>query len=266
VRVATFNIHAGVDGWGRPTGALEHALTLGADVLVCPECWRGDHGGDLYRELATKLDMQGTFATLATGKRQTNGTGGRTWQPFMAHLAGERGLFFNEHRELTKAQRFEHDELDETQRGQWGVALLTRLPIEEIRIEDLGRLPRERVKRSLIVARLNDGQHPFYVLAVHGAHITHGSFLQYRRVNEIVSTFEPGIPVILTGDFNCWRPLLRIFLPGWRSLVRARTWPARFPHSQIDHVLGRGPWRVQGGGASDGGSDHKALFVDVTLP
>jgi endonuclease/exonuclease/phosphatase family metal-dependent hydrolase len=266
VRVATFNLHAGVDGWGRPTGVLDHAVGLGADVLICPETWRGDRGGDLYQELATRLSMQGAFAPLATGKRQTNGAGGRSWQPFMAHLTGERGLYFNEHRELTKAQRVDHADLDETQRGQWGLTLLTRFAIEEIHVEPLGRLPRERVSRSVIVARLNVEGHSFYVLAVHGAHITHGSFLQYRRVNEIVSRFEPSLPVILAGDFNCWRPLLRLFLPGWRTLVRARTWPARFPHSQIDHILGRGPWQVRGGGASDGGSDHRALYADVTLP
>jgi endonuclease/exonuclease/phosphatase (EEP) superfamily protein YafD len=103
------------------------------------------------------------------------------------------------------------------------------------------------------------------VLAVHGAHITHGSQGLYRRINEIAGNLDPPLPIIFGGDFNCWRPLLRVFLPGWHSLVRARTWPARRPHSQIDHLLGRGPWKVDGGGASDGGSDHRALVADVHL-
>jgi hypothetical protein len=30
--------------------------------------------------------------------------------------------------------------------------------------------------------------------------------------------------------------------------------------------LGRGPWQKEGGGTSNGGSDHLALFADVTLP
>jgi endonuclease/exonuclease/phosphatase family metal-dependent hydrolase len=265
VRVATYNLHAGVDGWGRPTGALEHAISLNADVLICPETWRSDHGADLFEELSTRLAMRGTFVALATGKRMTSGTGGRGWQPRWAHLSGERGLYFSEHRDLTKSQRVEHATLGESDQGQWGLALLTRLQIEEIHVEQLGRLRRERVSRALIVARLNDGQHSFYVLAVHGAHITHGSFRQYRRINEIAAALEPPLPIIFGGDFNCWRPLLRLFLPGWQSLVRARTWPAHRPHSQIDHLLGRGPWRVQGGAASDGGSDHRALFADVTL-
>ncbi len=265
MRVATFNLHAGVDGWGRPTGALEHALTLKADVLVCPETWRGDQGTDLYQDLATGLDMDGIFVALGTGTRVTSGSGGRSWQPFMAHLKGERGLYFSEHRALTKSQILEHATLSDAQRGQWGLSLLTTLPIEEMRVEQLGRLRRERVSRALIVARLNDGRHSFYVLAVHGAHITHGSRQQYRRINESALKLDQSLPVIFAGDFNCWRPLLRLFLPGWRSLVRARTWPARHPHSQIDHILGRGPWRILDGGASDGGSDHRALIADVTL-
>ena len=265
MRVATFNLHAGVDGWGRPTGALEHALSLGADVLVCPETWRGEDGADQYQDLATGLGMDGIFVPLATGKRMTSGTGGRSWQPFMAHLTGERGLYFSEHRELTRAQSVEHANLSDAQRGMWGLALLTTFRLEEVRVEQLGRLRRERVSRALIVARLNDGEHSFYVLAIHGAHISHGSRLQYRRINEIALSLDRSLPIIFAGDFNCWSPLLRQFLPGWRSLVRARTWPARRPHSQIDHILGRGPWRILDGGASNGGSDHRALFCDVTL-
>lgn len=265
VRVATFNLHAGVDGWGRTTGALEHAVSLGAHVLVCPETWRSEFGPDLYEELATRLHMDGVFAPLASGKRVVSGSGGRSWQPFMAHLTGERGLYFSQFRQLGKNQRTAHDALEETQVGQWGLAFLTTLPIEEIRVEQLGRLRRERVSRALIIARLTDGDRSFYVLAVHGAHITHGSFRQYRRINEIASNLEPPLPMLFAGDFNCWRPLLRVFLPGWKTMVRARTWPARRPHSQIDHILGRGPWRALGGGASDGGSDHRALYADVEL-
>lgn len=265
MRVATFNLHAGVDGWGRPTGALAQALTLQADVLICPETWRGEDGVDQYQDLATTLGMDGIFVPLATGKRMTNGTGGRGWQPFLAHLTGERGLYFNEHRELTKAQQLKAATLSDAERGMWGLSLLTTYPIEDIRVEQLGRLRRERVSRALIVARINDGTHSFYALAVHGAHISHGSRHQYQRINEIVSTFDPALPILFAGDFNCWGPLLRVFMPGWRSLVQARTWPARRPHSQIDHVLGRGPWKILGGGARDGGSDHRALYADVTL-
>jgi endonuclease/exonuclease/phosphatase family metal-dependent hydrolase len=265
VRVATFNLHAGVDGWGRPTNVLDHVVSLNADILILPELWRSESGDDFVAEIKSRLGMDGLFVALASGQRVTSGSGGRTWQPLFAHLSGERGLFFDEHRSLTKQQRIRRASSNGVENGEWGLGLLTRLPIRDIHSESLGRLPREKVKRSLIVATLEDEGHPFYVLAVHGAHLSHGSYRQYQRISEIVDRLDPKLPILFGGDFNSWRPLLRLLLPGWRSLVNARTWPARTPHSQIDHLLARGPWQSLGGFASDGGSDHLALVADVRL-
>ncbi len=265
MRVATFNLHAGVDGWGRPTRVLDVVKDLDADVLILPELWRADDGPDFFDDLVTSLGMAGDFAPLATGDRVTSGEGPSSWQPLLAHFVGERGLYFSEHRELTKDQQAKRARSRRLERGTWGLGLLTRLPVEEITITPLGRLPREKVTRALIVARLRDGEQPFYALAVHGAHISHGSYRQYRRINEIVSTLDPGVPIVVAGDFNCWRPLLRVLFPGWRTLARGRTWPAPRPHSQIDHILGRGPWVSQRSFTRDGGSDHLALVADVEL-
>ncbi len=263
MRVATFNLHAGVDGWGRPTRAVEHAASLGADVLILPELWRTENGADLFDDLARRTGMRGLFVPLARGERVTTGEGGRTWQPLTAHLRGERGLYFSEHRTLTAAQRRRRAAHD-PERGEWGLGLLTRLPLDEIHADSLRRLPRERVSRAVVVAHLRLDDQPFRVVALHGAHLSHGSFRQYREVRDLVGALGDQ-PIILGGDFNSWRPPLRLFLPGWRTLVRARTWPARWPHSQIDHLLGRGPWLTRGGGASAGGSDHRALWADVEL-
>ena len=264
VRVATFNLHAGVDGWGRPTRVLDHVAALDADVLVLPELWRGEDGHDFYEELRERLSVEGAFAPLASGVRVTSGAGGRRWQPLLAHFTGEQGLYFDEHRSLTRVQRSRRGGQDAIEHGQWGLGLLTRLSIEDVRVETLDRLPRERVRRAFIFARLEEAGRPFFVIAVHGAHLSHGSFLQYRRITEFVESLDPSVPILLAGDFNCWRPLLRALLPGWRSMVRARTWPARTPHSQIDHILARGPWTSLGGFAR-GGSDHRALVADVEL-
>ena len=264
MRVATFNLHAGVDGWGRPTRVVEHAAGLEADILILPELWRGERE-DMYEDLRGRLAMEGCFVALASGERVTTGTGGRTWQPLRAHFTGEHGLYFDEHRSLTRTQTDRRGSLQSLEHGEWGLGLLTSLPIESIRAAPLDRQPREKVRRALIIATLVDQGRRFHVLAVHGAHISHGSFRLYRQVNEIVDSLDPTLPILLGGDFNCWRPLLRALLPGWRSLVRARTWPARHPHSQIDHLLVRGAWRSLGGFASDGGSDHRALVADVTL-
>ena len=241
-------------------------MALGPDVLICPELWRDESGTDLYRDLATRLGMDGIFVPLASADRAQAVSGGRSWQPLLAHFRGEEGLYFSEHRILKKSQRDRRTAQQCTTRGEWGLGLLTRFTIEDLRVEPLGRLAREKVRRALIVARLREGDQSFYVLALHGAHLSHGSYRQYRRVTSIADALDTPLPIILAGDFNSWRPLLRLLLPRWRTLVRARTWPARHPHSQIDHILGRGPWRRHGGGASDGGSDHRALYADLTLP
>ncbi len=269
MRVVTFNLHAGVDGWGRPTGALEHLIELSPDIAVCPEMWRGDQvddeGSDFVAELTERLALRGQFVPLARAERVTTGHGPRRWQPLLAHFTGERGLYFREHRELTPQQRSHRANRPQVETGEWGLGLFTSLPILSLEVTSLGRLPREKVRRALIVARLEFEGRPIHVVAVHGSHLTHGSPLLYRRVTRIVAGLDPTLPTILAGDFNCWRPLLRLLLPGWTSLARARTWPARRPHSQIDHILARGPWRVKSSAATDGGSDHRALCADVTL-
>ncbi len=265
MRVATFNLHAGVDGWGRPTRALEVVKELDADVIVLPELWRADEGHDFFTDLSMTLRVAGSFAPLAHGERVTTGVGGRGWQPRLAHFVGERGLFFDEHRSLTKSQLASRELIEHVETGTWGLALLTRFEIEDVQTISLGRLPREKVQRAFVVARLRNQNRSFFVVAIHGAHISHGSHLQYRRINDYVATLEPGVPVILAGDFNAWRPLLRLYLPGWRSLAKGRTWPTPHPHSQIDHVLGRGPWHRVASFTRDGGSDHLALVADVEL-
>ena len=265
MRVATFNLHAGVDGWGRPTRVLDLVKELDADVLILPELWRADEGPDFYEELRTSLHLDGGFAALAKGERVTSGVGTTTWQPRLAHFVGERGLYFNEHRTLTKAQLTSRSQLGHVEAGTWGLGLLTRLAVEDVRVVSLGRLPREKVQRALVVARLREGERSFHVLAIHGAHLSHGSYRQYRRVKEFVATLDPALPVLLGGDFNSWRPLLRLFLPGWQTLAKGRTWPAPRPHSQIDHLLGRGPWISHQSFTRDGGSDHLALVADIDL-
>lgn len=265
MRVVTFNLHAGVDGWGRPTDALEHLISLAPDVAICPELWRGDDGTDFVGELTTRLSMSGEFVPLARAERVTTGHGPGRWQPLLAHFTGERGLYFLEHREFTARQVTHRRRRPHVESGDWGLGLFTTYPIESLEVRSLGRLPREKVRRALIVARLRVEGVSVDVLAVHGAHLSHGSPLLYRRVRRIVAGLDPARPKIMAGDFNCWRPLLRVMLPGWTTLARARTWPARRPHSQIDHVLGRGPWRRRGAGATNGGSDHRALRADVEL-
>jgi endonuclease/exonuclease/phosphatase family metal-dependent hydrolase len=48
--------------------------------------------------------------------------------------------------------------------------------------------------------------------------------------------------------------------PGWRRVVAGKTWPARRPRHQIDHLLlTDGVEVVQGEVLDDAGSDHRPI-------
>lgn len=263
MRVVTCNLHAGVDGWGRATSVLETVRRLDADLLILPETWRADRGEDQFATLCDEGHYQGHFVALSPGERTVDGPLRRRWQPLLAHFTGERGLYFTQYRRLSGAQRRARAATTQ-ETGRWGISLLARAPLTHVEVLEMGRLPRERVTRRILVADLTVDGHDLRVVALHGAHLSHGSPLLYWRVRRLLATRRDR-PILLAGDFNAWTPLVRLFFPGWRHLARARTWPARHPHSQIDHVLGRGPWRVGTSFAVDGGSDHRALVADCTL-
>jgi endonuclease/exonuclease/phosphatase family metal-dependent hydrolase len=264
VRVVTYNIHAGVDGYGRANDVVDSAVALRADLLFAQEVWRGDVE-DQYRELADRLGLAGEFVSLGVGDRVTKESGGRGWQAPLALLRGEEGLYFDERRELTAHQRATRPRARGRENGEWGMCLLTNREVVDLHVEHLPQLRRDKVRRALLVARLRDGDQEFLAVGLHGAHLTHGSLLQYRHAARRLDEIAGSTPMIVGGDFNCWRPLLRTVLPGYRSGVVARTWPAWRAHSQIDHLLVRGPWELAGAHAVTGPSDHRALVVEATL-
>jgi endonuclease/exonuclease/phosphatase (EEP) superfamily protein YafD len=70
----------------------------------------------------------------------------------------------------------------------------------------------------------------------------------------------PGRPAVVAGDHNFWGPGVVAFLRGWKRAVRGRTWPARRPHSQIDHILVRSGTEVLSSEVlPDVGSDHRPV-------
>jgi len=260
----THNLHAGVDGWGRATNARETVVAQAPDVVFVQELWRGEVDDDVAF-LEHQLGLRGLYVPLARCVRVTGATKGRGWASPVGLVLGDKGLYYTERRPLSKRRARQLRDAPRQETGTWGIALLTTLSVISIDEIPLPQLRRDKVRRVLIVARLNDGDHDFYAVAVHGAHLSHGSLLQYRHVAKKVDALSAELPVVVGGDFNCWRPLLRVVLRSWRSLVRARTWPASRPHSQIDHLLARGPFEIERARTVRGTSDHLALVVDVRL-
>lgn len=265
MRLFTANIHANVDGYGRRTTALDAVINSAADLLFIQELWRGSEN-----DVATITNAGWTlvaYEPLGVAHRFTNGPGGRGWAPVHGLLTGDRGLYFTSHRPLSRRRRRERESRGGGEVGEWGIGLFTRHQVESVTTVPVRQLRRDKTGRSVIWANLvaPNGQR-YVAIALHGPHLSHGSLLHYRGLARYIDLQADARPIVMAGDFNCWRPLLRLVLPRWRSAIRARTWPAWMPHSQIDHVLLRGGWQVSQAATVATGSDHLALAVELQLP
>lgn len=266
VRLATYNLHGGVDGWGRPTRVVDAAAALDADVLCCQEAWRSDTT-DLAGEIAQRTSATAIVHPLATGARATGGHGSARWQPRGALLGDTRGIFLDSMRPLAERAASNRAAAGSLEHGEWCVAIVTRLPVVSTEVIHLRHLRKDRARRVLLVATLAHDAGPLVVFAMHGAHLSHGSLGQYREVARDLEALRPDdVPGVLGGDMNCWGPPLRVVLAPWRQAARGRTWPSWRPHSQIDHLFVRGPIEVRSGGPVDvRASDHRPLVATVDL-
>lgn len=144
--------------------------------------------------------------------------------------------------------------------GTFGLSVLTRLPAREVGRPPVGPTPGDPVaQRRVLHLEVDVDGRPVDLVAVHlTSRLPHGPPMQLRRLaGAIPPADRPGI---VAGDCNFWGPPVSWLLPGWRRSVRGRTWPARRPHSQIDHVLVRGGIEVVDAEVlPPAGSDHRAV-------
>jgi endonuclease/exonuclease/phosphatase family metal-dependent hydrolase len=144
--------------------------------------------------------------------------------------------------------------------GDLGLAIISKLPAREIQRIPVGRVWADPApERGALHLEVEvDGA----TIDLVGLHLTsrlpYGPPLQLLRLASELP--EPGRPAVLSGDFNFWGPGVASLLPGWRRAVRGRTWPARAPHSQIDHILVRSEVGVVSSAVLDDvGSDHRPV-------
>ena len=247
ITIASFNCHAGIDGWGRPFDVTGACRQLDADVIILTEDWVPDDGQGLAASAASTLGYQVRTQTLTTGARALPDPEASTkwkrpgdWRGFnhSIYLDGERPL---PARVLASAR------FGAAEHGSWGLAILSRDPLSDVDVIDLGRLRQDRSQRRALVGRLEVGGKPLSMVATHMSHIIYGSPLQFRRFRHLLDrTLVPGASV-LGGDMNLWGPPVVALLPGWRRAVKGKTWPAWQPHSQVDHLLIRGAVRAESG-------------------
>lgn len=210
VRVATYNIHKGVQGIG-PLKRLEihnlgHAVEqLDAD-LVCLQEVRHSNRREARRFAHWPHQPQADF---------------------LAPL-GYDAVY------KTNAV---------TRHGEHGNALLSRWPILQHQHEDMSDHRFEQ--RGLLHVQVRVHGQVVHVLVVHLGLIRSSRVRQLQQVARFVAReIPPDAPVVLAGDFNEWGELvpqamaatgLRCFGPA-----QALTFPSRLPLLQLDHVYARG--------------------------
>ncbi len=266
VVVASFNVHAGVDGWGRPWDVVEGVRALDADVVVLQEVWSPAGGPSTAQAIGSSLGYRVFEHPLARGRRAAPHPGAdHRWMRSVDWRGEGHALYLNSERPLP-GRVVRSDRFGEAEPGSWGIAVLSRLPVLSHRVIELGRLPRDRVTRAAIVLQVDVGGRPLTVIGTHMSHLTYGSPAQFLRLQRLLRDLPGDQASVLAGDMNLWGPPTSAFFGGWRRIVRGRTWPSWRPHSQIDHILVRGP--VAGVGATvmpACGSDHLAVRAGLTF-
>ncbi|HTT86378.1 MAG TPA: endonuclease/exonuclease/phosphatase family protein [Acidimicrobiales bacterium] len=264
VVVASFNVHGGVDGYGRPYDVVAACRKLDADVLVLQETWTPSVGEALAPSVADELgyrveELPMTRARLCSAPAAA--VPPAAWGPTLIQR-GPYGLRVGERR---GPPRRPPRRSFPSVAGVWGLAVLCRVPVRQVTTIDLGQLRRDPARRGAIAFDLDVGA-PLRVVGTHLSHLSHGSVLQLARLRRRLG--EDGAPTVLAGDMNMWGPLLSSLLPGWSRVVRGRTWPAWRPVAQIDHILVTGGIRPgeEGQVVDIAGSDHLPVRARLEVP
>jgi endonuclease/exonuclease/phosphatase family metal-dependent hydrolase len=257
--VASFNVHMGIDGWGRPYDLLAECEALDADIVVLQEAWSPDDGSPGTAALvATRLGYDVVAeAHLAHARVYSPAdTGSARWGPAFGQVRKTLQL----DGERWKVPAGSRDRVPGF--GRWGVAVLSRVPCRDPEVLSLGKLRRDPASRAVVRCTTDLGGAELVVHGTHMAHITHLSPAQYRRLARLLPPVDR--PALLAGDMNMWGPPAASFFPGWRRGVIGRTWPSRRPHSQVDHILVTPAVTVvEARVAASSGSDHRPVVVTL---
>lgn len=264
--IGTFNVHAGVDGWGRPFDVVGACRAIDADVLVLEECWWPDDGPGLAERVGQAMGYQVLHHALAGGRLAgPDPRADARWMRSVDWRGASHAIYLDTERPLGDRTRAS-SRFRTAQPGRWGVAVLSRLPIASSRVFDLGRLGRDRARRAAIVATVQVGPTSVTVVGTHMSHLTYGAPRHYLRLGRHLRATVGRGPAVLAGDMNLWGPPVVALLPGWTRALRANTWPAWRPHSHVDHVLVRGPLAVVDAEVLPAaGSDHLPVRVRLAL-
>jgi endonuclease/exonuclease/phosphatase family metal-dependent hydrolase len=242
LRVATYNIHKGVQGIG-PARRLEihnlgHAIEqLDADIVCLQEVRK------VNRKAAARF---------------------RHWpdMPQADFLAPEGYHAVYETNAITR-------------HGEHGNALLTRWPVLRKTHQDISDHRFEQ--RGLLHVTIDLGGQPLHAIVVHLGLIKGSRIRQVAQLREFIDReIPPNEPLIVAGDFNDWGARMRYSMNamGMRDSSdlrgsRTLTYPSRLPVTQLDFIYGRqlAPFasNVPRGTIWARMSDHLPLVTEFSL-
>ena len=268
--IANFNMHCGMDGWGRRYDYLAAISALESDVIVLEETWTadGDSTGGQAMQAARHLGYQVVAHDIGGGRRiQPQADADHRWiaQPSMRDR--NRALYIDSVRPLNRGVR-SLARWQEAEPGTMGIAVLVRpeIPIESSRLVHLHLLRADRLRRAAIVVDITVDGRPISVGGIHMSHLLYGSPRNFAELRRRLRT-EARPDAVLAGDMNSWGPLVQLFMGrGWRRAVLGRSWPTWRPHSQIDHILVHGALRAVAGVVfPHSGSDHRPIRAELEV-
>ena len=240
VRIATYNIHKGVQGVG-PARRLEihnlgHAVEqLDADIVCLQEVRKMHRREAAYFPHWPELPQADFLAPEGyTAVYRTN-----------AH----------------------------TRHGEHGNAMLSRWPVVSQQQEDMSDHRFEQ--RGLLHCEVTVHRCALHVVVVHLGLIKASRVRQLAQLRHFIDREIPAhAPLVIAGDFNDWGTTVQqaMAAAGLRAFDRqkAATFPSRLPVVQLDYVYARGltPLGVQVPRGRIWGrmSDHLPLIAEFDLP
>lgn len=240
VRVATYNIHKGVQGVG-PARRLEihnlgHAVEqLDADIVCLQEVRKMHRREAAYFPHWPELPQADFLAPEGyTAVYRTN-----------AH----------------------------TRHGEHGNAMLSRWAVVSHQHEDMSDHRFEQ--RGLLHCEVTLHGQAVHVVVVHLGLIKASRVRQLAQLRQFIAREIPGqAPLLVAGDFNDWGTTVHKAMAegGLRAFDQQRvaTFPSRLPVVQLDHVYARGltplGLHVPRGRIWGRMSDHLPLIAEFDLP
>ena len=239
LRVATYNIHKGVQGIG-PARRLEiHNLALAVDTL----------DADIVCLQEVRME----------NRREAGYFAGWPQIP---------------QAEFLKPEGYEAVYVSNavTKHGEHGNALLSRWPIVRHRHEDMSDHRFEQ--RGLLHVEIQVGAMNLHAIVVHFGLIPSSRLRQTAQLQRYIAReVPPDAPIVVAGDFNDWgtqvQKLLRTESLHSFEGPRTYTYPSRLPVAQLDHIYARGmqPLSLAAprGRAWSRMSDHLPLIAEFKL-